>query len=133
MPNKGDDLSMFETVNTHDDLINKNILPRLEAVESGQLEIKKEMQTIKSEVTEIRHAQDSLKVTVMEDGHRTRKMLEQFTEHFLEMDRREFDSKERVTMQRLSTGEKVSLAAVSALGGGGLIAAVTAAIELFLK
>ncbi len=126
MPDKGGDLSMFNKVEEHGELINRDILPRLDEVEkvqkefkNSQEEIKTEMRSIKSDVSAIRSAQSSMELAVYKDGAQTRDLLNKFVEHYFNADGKAFVSKEKVTVQKLSTKEKVWLAIIAVFASGG--------------
>lgn len=140
MPGKGDDLSMFSTLEQHDLLIKEDILPRLEKVETMQAEtkteiqdVKTEVQGVKTEVTAVRNAQNSLELTVMKDGQHTRDLLNTFVNHYLKVDEQELERKEKITLRKLSKSEKVSIAFISMLGGGGIVAVAPIIIHFFDK
>ncbi|MBD8013900.1 hypothetical protein [Planococcus wigleyi] len=127
---------MFKTVEEHGLLINENILPRLEKVENIQNEtkselkdVKTEIQGVKTEVTAVRNAQSSMELTVLKDGQHTRDLLNQFVNHYfatdgkvLESQEKMMESKEKVTLRKLSKSEKISIAFIGMLSGGGLVA-----------
>ena len=148
----GGDGSMFKTVEEHGLLINENILPRLEKVETNQNEtqseiqevkaevmgVKSEVQGVKTEITAVRTAQSSMELTVLKDGQHTRDLLNQFVNHYfatdgkvLENHEKKIESEEKVTLRKLSKSEKISIAFIGMLSGGGLVA-VTPIIIHFL-
>lgn len=133
----GGDGSMFKTVEEHEILIKEDILPRLRQVELIQTEtkdeiqeVKSEVQGVKSEVTAVLNAQSRMELTVMKDGQHTRELLNQLVNHVLKVDGQELKSKEKITLRRLSKSEKVAIAFIGMLGGGGLVAVTPIIIHL---
>jgi hypothetical protein len=140
MPGKGDDLSMFKTVEQHELLITENILPRLEEMEKMQTEtkteireVKSEVQGIKTEVTAVRNAQTSMELSIMKEGQYTRGMLDKLLEHVLKIDGDEVSTKKEIAMRKLGKSEKVSIAFISMLGGGGIVAIAPVIIHFLDK
>lgn len=129
MPGTKEATSVYTTLNEHNDLIHNDILPRLGKVEDSQegnaseLQlVKAELQGVKAEVTAVRNAQSSLELTVLKDGQHTRDLLNQFVNHFFKVDGQQLESKKEITMRKLSKSEKISIAFISMLGGGGIVA-----------
>lgn len=140
MPGKGDDLSMFSAVEQHEFLIKEDILPRLEKVESMQAETKSEIQEVKSEVqnvklevTAVRNAQTSMELAILKEGQYTRDLLDKLLKHILKMEDQEVSGKQEITLRKLSKSEKVSIAFISMLGGGGIVAVAPIIIHFLDK
>lgn len=128
MPGTKEASSMYKTVSEHDELINENILPRLDKVEKSQAandseleDVKAELQGIKSEVTAVRSAQSSLELTVLKDGAQTRDLLNRFVDHYFTSDGKAFVSRDAITKQKWGTKEKVWLGIIGVFSGGGLV------------
>lgn len=128
MPETKEATSMYTTVNEHEDLIQNNILPRLDnvenlqAVNTSELQVvKAELQSIKAEVTAVRSAQSSLELTVLKDGAQTRDLLNRFVDHYFTSDEKAFVSKDAITKQKWGTKEKVWLGVIGIFAGGGLV------------
>lgn len=131
MTAKGEDLSMFKTVELHNDLINKDILPRLEKVELGQEEIKSEIKAMRTDIAAVRNAQGGLELTVLKDGAQTRDiLLNRFVDHYLDSDGKKLVTTEKVTLTKLGTKEKIWLAIIGMMTGGGLATIGTIIIQL---
>lgn len=117
----------------HEELIHRNIIPRLEEVEKAQVDFNKQ-------VAEIQSSQQNLELTVMKDGQETRGILKQFVDHHLRIDQTKLDtqrdslmSNERITLKRLSTKEKVWIAIIGGItGSSGLIGGI-AGLMHFMK
>jgi len=121
----------FESINEHDEVINEDILPRLREVEKIQVELKKSQEEFTKEIALVRHAQSSLELTVMKDGDRTRALLERFVDHYFGTDDKKLVMREKVTLKRLSTKEKIVIGIATALGGtGGVLAGISAIIQM---
>lgn len=126
MSEKKEATSVYKTMEEHEKLIHKDILPRLGKVENLQEEntneilgIKSELQSIKTEVTAVRNAQSGLELTVLKDGAQTRDLLlNRFVDHYFTADGKAFKSKELVTLKKLSTKEKVWIAVITVLASG---------------
>lgn len=128
MPETGDG-SMFKTVEEHGMLIKEDILPRLGKVEQIQAststemqEIKNEVKGVKTEVAAVRNAQTSMELAILKEGQYTRDLLDQLLKHVLNIDGQELTTKKEITLRKLSKSEKISIAFISMLGGGGLVA-----------
>ena len=126
---------MFTMLGEHDDLIKKDIMPMITELKSSQAEntdeiqgIKSELQGIKAEVTAVRNAQSSLELTVMKDGQHTRDLLNQFVAHYFSADGKVFKSTEKVTIQKMTTKEKLWLGFFTVLTAGGMTALSSVAI-----
>lgn len=131
---------MYTKVSEHDDLIHKDILPRLSHVEDLQAEntselqiVKAELQGIKAEVTAVRSAQSSLELTVLKDGAQTRDLLNRFVDHYFTSDEKAFVSKETLTKQKWGTKEKIWLGFIGIFAGGGLVTIGNVAIAWINK
>lgn len=135
MPDEKEATSMYKMVGEHEDLIKKDILPRINKLEHSQAEntdeiqgIKSELQSIKAEVTAVRSAQSSLELTVLKDGAQTRDLLNRFVDHYFQADGKAFKSKDNVTLSKISTKEKLWLGFFAVLTGGGMTAIASIAI-----
>lgn len=124
----------------HDELIHHDILPRLEKVEKAQLDFSTQVQSISSQVQEIKSSQTNLELTVMKDGQETRGILNKFIDHYFAVDNERLATQrdvlhrdERITLKRFSTREKIVLGIVGAFAGSGGILAGAAALMQFLK
>lgn len=144
---KGDELSMFEKVeklgetqNEHEELIKENILPRLGIMEAGHHDTTAKLIAFEAEIKAVRNAQSSLELTVLKDGQQTRDLLNRFVDHYFKTDskmmesrEKAMESKEKVTIRKLTKSEKVSIAFISMLGGGGIAALAPILIHFFSK
>jgi hypothetical protein len=134
----------LDMLNKHEEIIQHDILPRLEKVEKAQMNFNRQ-------VEEIKNSQKNLELTVMKDGQETRGILNKFVDHYFETDReklaakRELDREsllsqrdvihvdERITLKRLSTKEKIVVGIIGSIAGSGGILAGVAALLQFLK
>ncbi|WLR53543.1 hypothetical protein LC048_13525 [Mesobacillus subterraneus] len=82
-----------DMLNSHEEIIHKNILPRLDVVEKAQAAFQQEVATIKSDLMGVQRGQAQLELTVMKDGKETRDMLKQFVNHVLDQDKQESQAK----------------------------------------
>lgn len=122
----------------HDELIHHDILPRLEKVEKAQMDFNTQVQTITSQVSEIKSSQTNLELTVMKDGQETRGILNKFVDHYFDADKQRMQAQsdvihrdERITLKRFSTREKIVLGIVGAFAGsGGILAGVAGLMQL---
>lgn len=105
-------------LNSHEEIIHKNILPRLDVVEKAQAAFQQEVATIKSDLMGVQRGQAQLEVTVMKDGKETRDMLKQFVTHVLTQDQKETDAE---IENRKTKWEIVGKVAVALVGSGGLL------------
>lgn len=111
----------------HEELIKGDILPRLEIVEKAQADFTQQVETIKA-------SQTSLELTVMKDGQQTRDLLTRFVDHFFKTDEQMIKTKEKVTLRKLGTKEKVLLALIGALvGSGGVLMSIAAILQIFFR
>lgn len=124
----------------HDELIHHDILPRLEKVEKAQLDFSTQVQSISSQVQEIKSSQTNLELTVMKDGQETRGILNKFIDHYFAVDNERLATQrdvlhrdERITLKRFSTREKIVLGIVGAFAGSGGILAGIAGLMQILK
>lgn len=115
---------VYDTLKEHGEIIHDNILPKLKEHDKIQMEFKQELATIRA-------SQTSLELTVMKDGQQTRDLLGRFVDHYFGTDDKKLVMREKVTLKRLSTTEKVILGIVTALGGtGGILAGIAAVIQM---
>lgn len=121
----GGDGFIYKRVEEQDDLIKKEILPRLEVVEAVQVkskskidEIKSVVSFLKSDIASIRYAQGSLEFTVLKDGAQTRDiLLNRFVDHYLDTDGKKMVPSEKITLTKLETKEEVWLAIIAGFTG----------------
>lgn len=115
----------FKKVGEHDEIIHHGILPQLKEIKQEQNEMKQQQDVLAKEITKMALSQNSLELTVMKDGQQTRDLLGRFVDHYFGTDDKKIEMKEKVTMKRLSTTEKIILGFFAILGGsGGVIAGV---------
>lgn len=115
-----EDINMLQR---HEEIIHRDILPRLDRFEKAQLDFSNQVESIKS-------SQTGLELTVMKDGQETRNLLNKFVDHFIGVDKDKLAINERVTLKRFSSKEKITLAVIAAIAGsGGLIAAIVTLVE----
>ena len=115
-----EDINMLQR---HEEIIHRDILPRLDRFEKAQLDFSNQVESIKS-------SQTGLELTVMKDGQETRGLLNKFVDHFFALDKDKIVTNERITLKRFSSKEKIALAVIAAIAGsGGLIAAIATLIE----
>lgn len=143
----GGEGSMFKTVEEHETLIKQDILPRLERVEliqnetKGEIQevktevhgVKTEVQGVKTEVTAVRNAQVSMELAILKEGQYTRELLDQLLKHVLKIDDTELASKKEIAIRKLGKSEKISIAFISMLGGGGIVAVAPIIIHFLDK
>lgn len=117
----------------HEELIHRNIIPRLEEVEKAQVDFNRQ-------VTEIKSSQTNLELTVMKDGQETRGILNKFVDHYFASDRQHMATErdvikvnEKITLKRLSTREKIIIGIVGSLAGSGGVLGGIAALMQFMK
>jgi hypothetical protein len=110
----------------HEKLIKDDIIPRIGALEQGQISLKQQQETdrlqlkaFENQLQSFKLSQEELKQTVVRYGDKQEKQSEKLLEHVLVMNQTQQKSTEKVTMKKLNTKEKVLL---SVLGGGGLVA-----------
>lgn len=135
MPNGGDG-SMFKTVEAHGELINKDILPRLGEVEKKQEEFSSFKEEMKTEITSMKANLEGIKgnltgmeLTILKDGAQTRDiLLNRFVDHYFDADGKAMMTKEKVTLTKIGAKEKIWLAIIGLLAGGGL----TTAANIFI-
>lgn len=115
-----EELSMLHR---HEEIIHRDILPRLDRYEDAQREFLQKVEKINT-------SQQGLELTVMKDGQETRGLLNKFVDHFFELDKGKIVTNERITLKRFSSREKITLTVIAAIAGsGGLIAAIATLIE----
>lgn len=114
----------FEKVIQHDELFHEEVLPRLKKLEEVQEEFR-------VEIGKITASQTSLELTVMKDGQQTRDLLGRFVDHYFGTDDKKLVMKEKFTLKRLSTTEKIIVGFIVALGGsGGILAGIAAVVQM---
>lgn len=114
-------------LNSHEEIIHKNILPRLDVLEEAQNAFRQEVATMKSDLMGVQRGQAQLEVTVMKDGKETRDMLKQFVTHVLTQDEKETAAE---IENRKAKWEIVGKVAVALVGSGGLLFLI---VEAFAK
>lgn len=121
----------FKKVGEHDEIIHQGILPQLKEIKQEQNEMKQQQEMLAKEITKMALSQNSLELTVMKDGQQTRELLGRFVDHYFGTDDKKLITKEKVTLKRLSTREKIALGFFAVLGGsGGIFAGVVAIIQV---
>jgi hypothetical protein len=114
-------------LNSHEEIIHKNILPRLDVLEEAQNAFRQEVTLLKSDLMGVQRGQAQLEVTVMKDGKETRALLKQFVTHVLGQDEKETQAEIDRGKQKWEIIGKVAVALV---GSGGLLYLV---VEAFTK
>jgi formate dehydrogenase maturation protein FdhE len=125
-------------IEKHEQVINKDILPRLAAVEKMQASFEKEVSTIKQDLAAVQKGQISLEKgqialenTVMKDGKETRELLKPFADHYLNELKEEAETKKDIKIKQLDTREKIIIGLFSGvLGTGGLTGLVLGIMAL---
>lgn len=115
----------------HEQLIHRDIIPRLEELEKAQM-------TFNNQVQEIKSSQTNLELTVMKDGQETRGILNKFVDHYFASDNQRLATQrdvihrdERITLKRFSTREKIVLGIVGAFAGtGGILGGIAGLLQI---
>lgn len=116
-------------LNEHEEIIHKNILPRLQMLEENDIKFSEEMANIKEDLekvqkgqTELQKGQKDLEITVMKDGKETRELLKPFADHYLNQVAAKDQAQKEIKIKKMDVREKVIVSIAGALfGTGGLI------------
>jgi Holliday junction resolvasome RuvABC endonuclease subunit len=117
----------------HDKLLKEDIIPRIGALEQGQMTLEQgqialkqqqeaanlQLDAFKLKLSSFELSQQEIKNTVVEYGTAQKEQTGQLLKHVLDMNKTQQKTDEKLTMKRLNTKEKVLL---SVLGGSGLVA-----------
>ena len=120
-------------VSEHDEAINKNILPRLSQMEDRQKHYEEQAEALKTGLLEVQMGQKDLANTVLKTNQsstdlqmQSQNMISQLLTVVAGRDQ----SQTTVTVKKLETKEKVTIALISGLFSAGGIGAIFA---LFIK
>lgn len=127
-------------LNSHEEIIHKNILPRLDVLEEAQNAFRQEVTMLKADLVGVQRGQAQLEVTVMKDGKQTRELLKQFVDHYFKQDDEEvqaekdkIQAEKDIKIKKMEAREKI-YAGVFGVGGlAGIITAVGAVVSIFFK
>ncbi|WP_150284174.1 hypothetical protein [Rummeliibacillus sp. TYF-LIM-RU47] len=120
-----------EQLHQHGEVIQQDILPRLEILEKEHLVFKQEMTSIKSDLIGVQKGQKEVEVTVMKDGKETRELLKPFADHVLKQVEYEAETEREIQIKKLDGKDKVIVALCGALGTGGLATIILGILALF--
>ena len=146
-------------VGQHDETINKDILPRLEKLESVTSEFQEKVGTLTNDVVRVQSGQadlakgqKELELTVVKEGQanrsvieQTRKSFEKLLDHFINRDNQDHQSETQMAQRKADAEEKKAASDAQIrsqrwelagklltvlFGGGGLIALI---VQYFLN
>lgn len=128
-----------EMLNKHDQLLNEQVMPRLESLEKAQAEQSDQLQSLQTDMNQVKHGQTQLENTLMKEGQKTRdsqdqmsELLNKFVTHYFKQDEQEQQAQSALSIQRLTTREKIIVGSLTALAGsGGLLAGINAFMQWF--
>ena len=121
----------FKKVGEHDELIHRDIIPRVEVLEKENSIFKQEMTALKAEVIGMQKGQKELEVTVMKDGKETRELLKPFADHVLSQAQYGAQTEREIAIKKLDNKDKAMVALYGAIGSGGLVTVVAAILAIF--
>ncbi|MGD6845216.1 hypothetical protein ACQCVH_22190 [Bacillus infantis] len=113
----------------HDEVINTNVLPRLDALELENAQFKQEMSALKADLIGVQKGQAQLELTVMKDGRETRELLKPFADHVLKQVEFDAQSEKDLKMKKMDTREKILTGVFGAGSLAGIIAAIVTLIQ----
>ena len=128
-----------EMLDKHERLFNEDVIPRIQHLEKAQQEQKDQLQLLQTDMNQVKSGQLQLENTLMREGQATResqdqmsKLLNKFVEHYFKKDEEEVKGKTAISIQRLTTREKIIVGGLTALAGsGGLLAGINAVVQFF--
>jgi Ni,Fe-hydrogenase III component G len=127
-----EEFDVENVVKGHTTVINDNILPRLDAVEKQQAEYNIQQAALKNDVQSVSLSQQELKNTMVGIHQDQKSTMDKLLTHVMTMQTAEHQSKEKITIKKLSGKEQVKLALITMFGtilGGGAIVGI---VQLFL-
>jgi hypothetical protein len=113
----------------HDEVIHKNVIPRLDALELEHVQFKQEMASLKTDLRGVQMGQKDLELTVMKDGKETRDLLKPFADHVLKQVEFEAQTEKDIAIKKMDTREKILTGIFGAGGLAGIVAAVVTLIN----